>query len=146
MRIAIVGTRPPKHNATMEQHDAYRAIESLVVREIKSLPRDAIVVSGKARGVDQFAALVAIRCGLRVEEIPPDYDRYPPREAPLKRDIEIADLCDEMRAFPGQDSRGTWHACGAAYRLGKIVTVVTVDGRRVFDESTPIGVNLRGVK
>jgi predicted Rossmann fold nucleotide-binding protein DprA/Smf involved in DNA uptake len=59
MRVGVVGSR-------------VRDCESEVRALVRSFPAGTVVVSGGARGVDQWAADEARRCGLEVQELLPE--------------------------------------------------------------------------
>src|SRR5689334_7221344 len=105
MRIAIVGSRE------------YRRLDT--VRDfVHSLPRTTVVVSGGARGVDWTAEQMARDLGMEVEIFYPDYTKHGKR-APLVRNEQLAERCEEMRAFWDGQSTGTQHALSCAKRLGR---------------------------
>ena len=89
---------------------------------VSRLPDDTIIVSGGARGVDQVAVEAAVDRGLDVEVYLPDYGRYG-RGAPLVRNDEIVEACDEVLAFWDGESRGTKYTIDRAVRAGKPVEV-----------------------
>ncbi len=100
MKIAIVGSR--------DYHDMRR-----VIRYVKSLPPDTIVVSGNARGVDQMSEETARSCGLEVISIPARWEREDgttDRSAGYKRNIEIIEQVETVIAFWDGKSKGTLHS------------------------------------
>ena len=80
------------------------------------------IVSGGARGVDTSAREYAHRCGLKLTEFLPDYDRYG-RAAPLVRNKTIVEYADEVYAFWDRSSRGTKFVIDYARQIGKKVRV-----------------------
>jgi len=63
MKVAIVGTR------------TYPDLEK--VREfVRTLPKNAIIISGGAKGVDQTAEDEARKQGLEVISVTPEWDKY----------------------------------------------------------------------
>jgi hypothetical protein len=110
MRLAIVGSRGfPK----LDQ----------VRRYVQGLPKDTVVISGGARGVDEVAAEEARACGLEVEIYFPQYDVYG-RSATFKRNDQIVEACDKLIAFWDGTSRGTTYTFTKASRDGKLLEVV----------------------
>jgi len=114
-RVAVVGTRSPSHE-----------LMKLVEDYVYSLDREDIVVSGACRGVDAFAAKIAIRRGMRVKEFPAiETEQVSYTDACRARNVEIAKYCDRMIAFPGPTSKGTWDVARKARSRNKPVLVVT---------------------
>lgn len=107
MKIAIVGSR--NYPRLSDVNEA-----------VKLLPKDCIVLSGGARGVDNEAERCATRRGLEVVIYRPKYAEHG-RMAPLIRNDIIAKECDEMIAFWDGKSRGTLHVMNRAKALGKTV-------------------------
>lgn len=110
-RIAIVGSRDyPRRDQ--------------VIAFVRSLPRDTVIISGGARGVDTWAAEEACARGMNVVEIFPDWDRHG-KSAGLIRNGQIVDQCDELVAFWDGTSRGTKNSIDRARHAGKPVRVFT---------------------
>jgi len=109
-RIAIVGTREP----TPQQ-----CIDLVVL--VAMLPKDTVIVSGAARGVDRLAADAARKYGLKLVEYPADWNRLG-KSAGFQRNQTIVDDCDEVHAFPGAGN-GTWDTVRRAKKAGKTVTI-----------------------
>ena len=115
-KVAVVGSR-------------HGIPERYVRKYVQGLRPGTIVISGGAIGVDQVVASEARLCGFEVIEIVPDYDRDGPK-APLKRNIEIASMCDRMTAFwNGSCRSGAMHAVRQARGMGKRVSVYDREGR-----------------
>lgn len=110
MKIAIIGSR---------------SIESLDLS--KFLPDNvSCIISGGARGVDSIAAAYAISHGIELQEILPDYSKYPGRVAPLKRNDLIVAACDMLIAFWDGASKGTKYTFEKAQKAGKEVVIYRV--------------------
>jgi predicted Rossmann fold nucleotide-binding protein DprA/Smf involved in DNA uptake len=127
-RIAIIGSREfGSRGADEEAHEAVRAY-------VSRLPPSVIVISGGARGVDEWAVNAAAHRGLIRIIVMPAWvraDGTRDMTAGFHRNSVIADLCDRMVAFRrAGGSRGTDHAIRCAQRRGKTVEVVE---RRVGD-------------
>ena len=74
----------------------------------KYLPKDVTeIVSGGAVGVDTCAREYAHKTGIPLTEFLPEYERYG-KSAPLKRNLQIIDYCDQIYAFWDGSSRGTY--------------------------------------
>jgi len=68
-------------------------------------------VHGGARGFDMMVHAFILAHDVPHEIIRPDYSMYPPRVAPLKRNIQIVDSCDAMVFFwDGRTYGGTYQA------------------------------------
>jgi hypothetical protein len=119
MKIALVGSREYKHLG-------------LVVKYVKSLPADTIIVSGGARGVDSVAANTARDCGLEVEIIPALWNVYG-RQAGMIRNGEIVRKADQVIAFWDETSRGTLDSIKKAKAQNKPLEVYGKDGQLIGD-------------
>lgn len=108
MKLAIIGSRtcPPLD------------IES----QLKYIPDT--IISGGARSADTYAREFALKHHLHLVEFLPDYDKYPPKVVPLKRNELIVDTCDCLLAFWDGTSRGTKFTIELAVKKGKPVKIV----------------------
>lgn len=104
-RIAIIGSRSIQLSKDVEDF-------------VRMLDREVVLITGGAEGVDTTVECTARELDIPCVIIRPDYNRYGKR-APLKRNLLIALLCDEMVAFWDGESRGTMQAIGCAERYGK---------------------------
>jgi hypothetical protein len=108
-KVAVVGSR--------------EWTDHLMIRDfIYSLDEDDVVISGGARGVDQFAELYARERGLAVLVFSPAWDTHG-RKAGLIRNQDIVDACDRLVAFWDKSSKGTAHALNLARAADKPVLV-----------------------
>ena len=57
------------------------------------------IISGGARGADTYAKEFANKHNLKLVEYLPEYDKYPPKVAPLMRNKLIVESCDCLMAF-----------------------------------------------
>lgn len=104
MKIAVVGSRN------------YRS-RGNVTDFVGSLPRDAVIVSGGARGVDSWAVESA---GDRLVEVyPAEWEKWG-RSAGFRRNQTIVDACDELYAFWDGLSKGTLDSIQRAATAGKL--------------------------
>lgn len=119
LKIAIVGSR------TRDCRDAVREL-------VYSLPANATIVSGGARGVDTYAVECAVERGMTVIEyrprITPSMDYRAICAELFRRNGEIARAADICHAFPDADkfalaTGGTYDAVQRFRRLGKPVEV-----------------------
>ena len=109
MRIAIVGSR------------GYDSLE-LVRQYVRSLPKDTVVVSGGAHGVDNTAADTAVACHLETIVYLPDWKTFG-KSAGFKRNSQIVNDCDLLVAFWDGVSRGTKDSMDKAAAAGIPVVV-----------------------
>ena len=79
MIYAIVGSR------SWDRGLEDRVME-FVATLVSLLPEDAEVVSGGASGVDSWAEWACFELGVKCHVIKPEYDKYPPKIAPLMRE------------------------------------------------------------
>lgn len=84
------------------------------------------VVSGAARGVDRLGELIATACQIPVALFEPDYIMFG-RNAPLKRNLEMAQYADALVAVWDGASSGTAHMISKAYENSCLVFVKVVD-------------------
>jgi YspA, cpYpsA-related SLOG family len=113
VRVAIVGSREIGCEI-----DRCEEIGDL----LDTLPRDTIIVSGGARGIDRIAAQLAGNRGMGVCVHHPDWDGLGKR-AGFVRNAKIVDDCDEVHAWWDGKSKGTAHTIELARKAGKPVTI-----------------------
>lgn len=82
------------------------------------------IVSGGAIGVDSLAAELAKIHDIKLKVFRPEYDKYPGKIAPLKRNEQIMEYCDEVFAIWDGVSRGTANSLGIAKKLKKNTTII----------------------
>lgn len=110
MRIAIVGSRDYANLAAVRRY-------------VLSLPKDTIIISGGARGVDREAELAAYEAGLQVEIFFADWKTHG-KDAGFIRNHEIVKSADRIVAFWDGRSRGTAHTIGLAKIASKPFEVI----------------------
>ncbi len=81
------------------------------------------IVSGGARGIDNCAREYAKRCGIKLTEFLPEYDKYGSKAAPHMRNDRIIDYADIIIAFWDGRSPGTRSVIEKCKSLGKKVIV-----------------------
>lgn len=109
MKIAIVGGR--------DRID-YAPLERVLLDFVKA---GDTIISGGARGVDEFAEKYW-KCKGDVISFKPDYKRDG-KNAPLVRNSMIVKFSDILFAFPSKNSRGTYDTIRKAKEAGKRVIV-----------------------
>ena len=83
------------------------------------------IISGGASGVDTLAEEYADKHNIEKIIVRPEYDKYG-KAAPIKRNQEMVDMCDEVLIIWDGVSRGTKNTANYAKKKGKKVTVIEV--------------------
>jgi predicted Rossmann-fold nucleotide-binding protein len=123
VRLAIIGTR--------EKFLADPAgVRKRVQEFVAALPRETVVISGGARGVDSYAADAARLYGNPLVVYPADWEAAP-RVAGFIRNTAIAQQSDLVVAFWDGHSAGTHDTLKKARKLGKEIQVFTVRRREL---------------
>lgn len=113
MRLAIVGSRKIKDIDLRE-----------FLRDMNEQPD--VIISGGANGIDTLAAEYAVKNGIELIVIRPDYDKYG-RAATHIRNRQIVEQSDAVLAIWDGESRGTLSTINSAKRLRKEIKVVKID-------------------
>jgi hypothetical protein len=111
-RVAIIGSRDFP--------------ELWMVRQfVMWLPKDFVVVSGGAKGVDSRAVYTAKKRGMTYKEWLPDYETYGSKIAPHKRNDQILDDSDVVVAFwtGNKQNSGTYSVIEKARQRGQLWNV-----------------------
>jgi len=109
-RVAIVGSRT-------------WADPTLILSMVASLPRDTVIVSGGAKGVDTFAVSAAKQYGLMWIIVYPNWDAFGKAAGPL-RNVVIVDISDRGIAFWDGKSRGTKNTIDLFNEAGKPIEII----------------------
>lgn len=128
MKLAIVGSREWGH-------------PEMVRSFIQALPKDTIVISGHARGVDRYAETFAREAGLEVISFPADWSLGP--KAGLLRNTQIVNTCDKLVAFWDGKSKGTKDSIRKAMEQNKLERVI-VSGVSDLDLGVALGLPRTG--
>lgn len=116
MRVAVIGSR------TIND---YNLIKEWLDFFLQNIQEDIIIVSGGAKGVDSISEKYAVEKGYKTQIYKPEYDKYPPKVAPLKRNTTIMQNSDIVVAFT-TGSNGTAHALKEAEKLNLPIRVVKI--------------------
>ena len=116
-KLAIVGSREFQNEELVRE----------TVRRLAARDPDLIIVSGGARGVDRWAADEARKCGLKVEEYLPDWDRDG-RAAGFIRNGLIVRAANSVLGFWDGVSHGTLNSLNQARTQKKKVRAISSDG------------------
>lgn len=108
-KVAIVGSR------AWTDHEMVRDY-------VDSLSDDDVVISGGAKGVDEWAQIYAEKRGLGTIIFMPNWQEHG-RSAGLRRNHEIVGACDRLVAFWDGKSTGTQHSIKLARKAEKHVLV-----------------------
>jgi hypothetical protein len=122
--VAIVGSREyPK--------DQYWRIDEV----LNDLPKDCLVISGGARGVDSYAIKKAEQIGLKTDV---DLAQWRTKEgltdklAGFKRNTRLVNRCTDVIAFHDGISNGTMDTVKKARQTGKAVRFFNIRGEVVI--------------
>lgn len=134
-KIAVVGSRTfplPEvvwANLDLEQKaQAVVAGRAIVQRFVEHLtPREHVVISGGANGVDSWAAEFATERGITVIEMRANWKKHG-KGAGLKRNSEIVLGSDDVIAFWDGQSKGTMDTIRKAHKMKRPYCVIGPDG------------------
>lgn len=82
----------------------------LIQKRLASLPKDAVIVEGEARGADKMCRYVAEQLGLEVRKYPADWDKYGKAAGPIRNRLQFdTEQPDMVIAFHNDlaSSKGT---------------------------------------
>jgi len=113
MRVAIVGSRDcGSHHKRMTE----------ILKVLREYGKDAVVISGGARGIDWIGFRCAIALGLECRDYLPNWEMFG-KKAGFMRNQQIVDNCDEVHAWWDGKSRGTADTIRRARKAGKPVII-----------------------
>lgn len=115
-KIAVVGSR------SFSDFQFFTAKLEYLIQNIKE---DIEFVSGGAKGCDSLIKRYCEDKGYKITEFLPEYDKFQPKVAPLKRNHQIVDYADMLIAFT-TGSSGTAYTIKLAEKKGIKVRVVKV--------------------
>lgn len=120
MKVAIVGTRAENMN---HPTDYDKRIRAAVFAYVSRLPKDTVLVSGGASGVDTWAVNAAKHYGLPKPIVHlPNWKEYG-KSAGMIRNEWIVNDADYVVAFWNGTSKGTKNTIDRAQRMGKRVII-----------------------
>lgn len=114
MRVVIAGSR-----SITDYSYFLSAIEAVNI-----ISSNDEIVSGGAKGVDTLAKQYALDNKLVLCQFLPEYNKYPGRVAPLKRNEDMAEYGDVLIAIWDGKSTGTGHMISQMKKRGKAVYIV----------------------
>ncbi len=114
MKIAVVGSRD------FNNYD-------LLKKELSNFSDIECIISGGARGADTLAKQYCIEKSIKMQEFLPEYNKYPSRVAPIKRNDTIVENCDMLIAFWNYKSAGTKYTIEKAQKMKKNIYIVRID-------------------
>jgi len=101
---------------------------NLIKEFVTTLPKDTVIISGGARGVDSTAEVAAAENGLETKIFYPEWEKYG-KSAGFIRNKQIVDEADEVYAFWDGKSRGTKNTIDTARKDNKVVVIFGPDSK-----------------
>lgn len=92
VKVGIVGSR-----SITDEAYVFSVLDFYLRRLLEE--NEVIIISGGAVGTDTLAEKFAEQKGLKIEIYKPEYDKYPPKVAPIKRNQIIVDNSDYLIAI-----------------------------------------------
>jgi hypothetical protein len=95
-----------------------------VMRVMKTLPENSVIVHGGASGLDKVAGYLAPKYGFTVEVYPAKWKKWGKHAGP-RRNQEMVNLgAVSVFAFPVTESKGTWDLVFKACAAGIPVSII----------------------
>ena len=88
----------------------------VTAKMMELIPEGSLVITGGARGVDEYAHREAVRLGYEVKVMPADWERYGNRAGYLRNVAMLDEGPTAVLAFCAGASRGTMHTIRAAMK------------------------------
>lgn len=134
MNVMISGSRGlPPLPGQRKRRPLPESVRPFVREVIQNLAPGSTVTHGDAEGFDKMAEEEAVACGLQTFKFPPEYDKHPPKVAPLIRNEQMAEgPVEVLFAFAVEESRGTMHAVKCMMKRGKGVILHHFDAEGNF--------------
>jgi hypothetical protein len=118
VRVAVSGSR-----TICNKEFIFSTLDFYLSRLLKE--NEVIIVHGNAKGVDYIANDWAIERGLKTIIYEPDYSKYLPKLAPIKRNQQIIDEADYLIAIT-TGSNGTTSTIKMAEKKGIPIKTVKI--------------------
>ena len=117
-RIAIIGSRTITNEAYV-----FSVLNFYLRRLLEE--NEVTIISGGALGIDKIAEKFAEEKGLKTEIYKPEYDKFPPRVAPILRNQTIVENSDYLMAIT-TGSKGTASTIKMAEKKGIPIKIITL--------------------
>lgn len=88
----------------------------ITAKMIEIVPHGSLVITGGARGVDEYAHLEAVRLGYETKVMPADWDRYGKRAGYIRNIAMLDERPLAVLAFTHEHSKGTMHTIREAMK------------------------------
>jgi len=116
--VAVIGSRG---------FDDYAYFKLKIAYLLSNITTDIVFVSGAAiSGADKLVKKYAEEYKYEIIEFPPQYDKYPYKVAPIKRNDQIVEKADVLIAFWDGKSKGTKYTIERAYKKGMPVRIIEI--------------------
>jgi hypothetical protein len=115
IRVIVAGSRT---------FDNYQYLEEKMLELLEGTGDPVEIVSGTAKGADQFGEKFAAKHGLGCIRMPANWDQYGKRAGYLRNE-QMAEIGDALVAFWDGESRGTKHMIDIAKGKGLAVHTFT---------------------
>lgn len=119
VKVGITGSR-----TILDEQFVFSTLSFYLARFLKD-PENLTLCHGGAKGVDSSAELWARENNIKTEIYLPEYDKFPPKVAPIKRNQTIVDNSDYLLAIT-TGSSGTASTIRMAEKKGIEIKIVKV--------------------
>lgn len=119
IRVGMTGSR-----TIIDEQFVFSTLSFYLARFLKD-PENLILVHGNAVGVDSLSELWARENSIKTEIYLPEYDKFPPKVAPIKRNQTIVDNSDYLLAIT-TGSNGTASTIRMAEKKGIEIKIVKI--------------------
>lgn len=101
------------------------ATEESLTEATRPYLSNCIWIHGGAVGFDTQVQGFAKSIGIEPKVFKPEYDKYPPKIAPIIRNKEMLKMCDVVIAlYDGRKSGGTYQVVSDARKMGKEIILL----------------------
>ena len=117
-RVAVIGSRG---------FDAYVFFSDKLEYLISNLEGEIEFVSGGCKsGADALIKRYCEEKNIKLTEFLPDYNKYPGKVSPIKRNDEIVQYATHLIAFYDGASKGTGYTIKQAQKKGIPIKIITI--------------------